>query len=255
MPGDNIVKHPNKSHIITFTESDHSYIDNYGKKYMSVTTIVGNAFPKFETDKIAEQCAKKRGVKKEDLIKEWVQKGKEATRLGTRLHENMEYYIHKNFDLMHTPENLIEKIKFDGAIKILDNIVLKYKPKLLEPEKLVFSPTFGIAGSIDLLVKIDEFNYIIFDWKCLSKDIEKESYMGKTGHILPTLNILDCNFWHYALQLQIYENILKSEDYISINANVKKCLIVWNGEKFKIEKIPYVPEAWALMLWRQKMIQ
>lgn len=253
MPGDNTVNHPNNKHIITFTESDHTYIDNYSKKYMSVTTIVGNAFPKFDTDKIAEQCAIKRGVKKEDLIEEWAKKGMEATRLGTRLHENMEYYIHKEFQKMHEPENLIEKIKFESAKKILNGIIEKYQPDLLEPEKLVFSPDFGIAGSIDLLVKVNEKSYIIFDWKCLSKDIEKESFNGKTGHILPTLNILDSNYWHYALQLQIYENLLKSENYIHIDASVKKCLIVWNGEKFKLEKIPYVPEAWALMLWKQKM--
>jgi ATP-dependent exoDNAse (exonuclease V) beta subunit len=255
MPGDNIVSHPNSKHIITFTESDHSYIDNFKKTYTSVTTLVAKGFPKFDSEKIAEQCAKKRGVNKDDLLKEWSEKGKNATRLGTRLHENMENYINGNLDDLHEPENIIEKVKFNSGFKIIDMIRKKYSPEFMETEKLIFSPAFEIAGSIDLLVKINDLNYIIYDYKNLSKDIEKESFKGKTGDILPTFNILDSNYWHYALQLQIYENILKSEDYISINANVKKCLIVWNGEKFKIEKIPYVPEAWALMLWRQKMIQ
>jgi len=253
MPGDAKVTHPNNTHVVTFTESDHSYIDNFNKKYMSVTTLISNAFPKFDTDKIAEQCALKRGVNKEDLIKEWAEKGKESTRLGTRLHENVEHYILNELDKMHKPEDITEKIKFNSAIKIVDNIKSKYNPEYLIPEKLVFSPAFEIAGSIDLLVKINDQNYIIFDWKCLSKDIEKTSFNNKTGHILPTLNILDCNYWHYALQLQIYENILKSENYILPTADVKKCLIVWNSNKFKIEKVPYVPEAWILMLWKRKL--
>ena len=252
MPGDNIVNHPNKTHVITFTESNHLYIDNYNKKYMSVTTLISNAFPKFDADKIATDCAKKRGIKKEDLLKEWSEKGKEASRIGTRLHENMENYILGNMNNLHEPENLIEKIKFNAGFKIIDNIKLKYNPEFLEPEKLVFSPAFELAGSIDLLVKIDDKNYIIFDYKNLSKDIEKKSYMGKTGNVLPTLNILDSNYWHYALQLQIYENILKSENYVLPTANFKKYLIIWNGTKFNIEKIPHIPEAWTLMIWKRK---
>ncbi len=255
MPGDAKVTHPNNTHVVTFTESDHSYIDNFNKKYMSVTTLISNAFPKFDTDKIAEQCAIKRGVKKEDLIKEWAEKGKESSRLGTRLHENVEHYILNELDKMHEPEDINERIEFNSAIKIIDNIKTKYKPEYLIPEKLIFSPSFELAGSIDLLTKINDENYIIFDWKRLNKDIEKESFNNKTGNIFPTMNILDSNYWHYSLQLQIYENILKSEEYISPTADVKKYLIVWNTaiNKFKIEKIKYVPEAWILMLWKRKL--
>lgn len=252
MPGDTITSHPNLKNVITFIEKTHKYIDNFNKNYISVTTLISHAFEKFDSEKIAEKCAIKRGVKKEDLIKEWSEKGREAARVGTRLHENAEHYI-KYSKLLHEPENITEKIKFNSEIKIIEGIKKKYSPISMEPEKLVFSPDFGIAGSIDLLVKIDELNYIIFDWKNLSKDIEKTSFNNKKGTILPTLNILDCNYWHYALQLQIYENILKSENYVPINSTFKKYLIVWNRTAFKIEEIPYVPEGWALMLWANKI--
>ncbi len=250
MPGDNIVNHPNKTHVITFTESNHLYIDNYNKKYMSVTTLISNAFPKFDADKIATDCAKKRGIKKEDLLKEWSEKGKEASRIGTRLHENMENYILGNMNNLHEPENLIEKIKFNAGFKIIDNIKLKYNPEFLEPEKLVFSPAFELAGSIDLLVKIDDKNYIIFDYKNLSKDIEKKSYMGKTGNVLPTLNILDSNYWHYALQLQIYEILLKVEKYIPNDATVTRTLNVFTDGKFSQHEMPELKqECKELIKW------
>jgi len=255
MPSDNKVLHPlDNSLEIIFKEVDHSYKDSRGGKYISVTTLISEAFEKFDSDGIAEKTAIKRGVSKESLLKEWSEKGKNAARIGTRLHWNMEQYIHNKFDLMWKPEDVNEKIRFDSAIKILEKIKEKYKPEWMEPEKLVFSPSFGIAGSIDLLVKINDEVYIIFDWKCLSKDIEKYGYNGKCGIILPTLCIPDSNYWHYALQLQIYENLLKSEEYIKPLANVKKILIVWNGHKFSMESIDYIPEAWALMAWKNKLI-
>jgi len=129
-----------------------------------------------------------------------------------------------------------------------------FKPELSEPEKLVFSPAFKIAGSIDWLMKINDNNYIILDWKILSKELSKEGFNNQTGIILPTLNIQDSNFWHYALQLQIYENILKSENYINPNAKVSRYLIVWNESKFELTKMPDLySEAWALIAWNNKI--
>ena len=253
MPSNNQSIHPsNKDLQITFTEENHLYIDSNKKKYMSVTTLIGKAFPEFDSEKVAEQCAIKRGVSKDDLLKEWAEKGEKARFYGTRMHENIEHYINHEYDLMYTPDDIKEKIMFDGSIRIIDSIIKKYHPVLLEPEKLIFSPAFGIAGSVDLLIKVNDLEYIIIDWKRLSKDLEKESFGNKCGHILPTLNIPDSNYWHYTLQLQIYENILKSENYIDVNAQVKKTLIAWNGQKFKLEKVPYIAEAWALMAWRNK---
>lgn len=256
MPSDNKVKHPiNESINITFTQDDHSYNDNRGKKYISVTTLISKAFPEFDKETVAQKCAIKRGTTKEILLAEWQKKAKQATRLGTRLHYNMEHYILNQLDKLYSPQNLIEKIKFDSGKKMVEKIKEIYHPLSMEPEKLVFSPTFGIAGSIDLLVKLSQNEYIIFDWKCLSKDLQEHSFKNKCGHILPTLYIQDCNFFHYSLQLQIYENILKSEQYIPINANVKRILIVWNGNHWKFQELPNLSQSWALMCWAHKFLE
>jgi len=253
MPGNNEVYHPVQKDLkITFTEKNHSYIDSTNKKYMSVTTLVSEAFPKFDSEKIAQQCAEKRGISKEDLLKEWAEKGENARHYGTRLHENIEHYILNEHDKMLNPEDVKEKIMFDGTVRIIDSIRNKYNPVLMEPEKLIFSPTFGIAGSIDLLIKINDKSYILIDWKRLSKDIQKVGFNNQCGHILPTLNIPDSNYWHYGLQLQTYENILKIENYIDQDAVVRKMLVIWNGQKFNIEKLPHIPEGWALIAWKLK---
>ena len=255
MPGNCIAIHPNKKVKIFFTEKDHSYIDSNNKRYISVTTLISKAFPIFESEIIAEKCAKRDGLTTEEVLNKWEEKRVAAANNGTRLHENCENYILGNLNKMLDPKDINEKIRFDAALRIIKNIKEKYKPKSLEPEKLVFSPDFGIAGSIDLLVKISELKYIIFDWKVLSKDLSKVGYNNKTGCILPTLDIQDSNYWHYALQLQIYENILKAENYINQKAEVIRCLLVWNGNTFKTEKLPDISAAWALIAWKNKLLK
>lgn len=253
MPGNTISIHPNNIDSITFTEAGHTYIDTNNNKYTSVTTLIHKAFPQFDADRIAGLKAKKLGITKEELLLEWETKGFVARTNGTRLHEFAENYIINKTDL-YEANDINEKIKFNCAKNIIDKLNDLFNPELSEPEKLVFSPSFKIAGSIDWLMKINNNNYIILDWKILSKELSKEGFNNQTGIILPTLNIQDSNFWHYALQLQIYENILKAENYINPNAKVSRYLIVWNESKFELTKMPDLySEAWALIAWNTKI--
>ena len=61
MPGSKIVHHPNKDVSITFTEDDHKYIDSNNNNYISVTTIISEAFEKFDSVRIAKHICEKRG--------------------------------------------------------------------------------------------------------------------------------------------------------------------------------------------------
>ena len=53
-------------------------------------------------------------------------------------------------------------------------------------------------------------NFYLFDWK-RSKQIKKENRYRKGKHPLNHLD--DANYWHYALQLNIYKYILE-KNYI-----------------------------------------
>lgn len=252
MPGDKIAIHPNNVDKITFTENGHTYIDNKNREYISVTTLIGKAFPIFDSKNIAKRKADKLGIPIEQVLNEWEEKGNVGRNNGTRVHEYCENYI-LNKTLLYNPLDINEKIRFDSAINMIDKLINLFNPITTETEKLVFSPSFGLAGSIDWLFKLKEDQYIIFDWKILNKDLSKSGFNGQTGNILPTLNIQDSNYWHYALQLQIYEYILKSENYIPSNSRVCRYLIVWNGQKFALEKMPEMLEAWALIAWKNKL--
>ena len=109
--------------------------------------------------------------------------------------------------------NEVEKIKSAGFLS-------------LEPEKLIFSPRFRVAGSIDLLVKKAPAHYLMIDWKRV-KEIKYSGFRNRTGTHPATMHLQDCNFIHYSLQLSIYEQILRLERYIEPFAKVEKWLNVY----------------------------
>ena len=60
---------------------------------------------------------------------------------------------------------------------------------------------------MDCICKDKDGNLIIFDWK-RSKEIRSD---GREPMKYPLQNLPDCNYFHYALQLNVYKYMLESE--------------------------------------------
>ena len=76
-------------------------------------------------------------------------------------------------------------------------------------ELIVYSTELRIAGTVDILAKDNNTcQYELIDWKT-SKKIETVSYGYKMGTHDVTKNVMDCNFYHYALQLSLYRYLLE----------------------------------------------
>ena len=86
-------------------------------------------------------------------------------------------------------------------------------------EIIVYSEELSIAGTIDLVTQNKKTGvYDIYDWKT-SKKIEMRSYGNKRGTHEVTKKIMDCNFYHYSLQMSLYRYILEKYYDIEINNN------------------------------------
>ena len=114
MPGDTKAKHP-RGLGITFTEEDHSYVDEYGVEYTSGTTLVHRGFEAFDAQKAAEAKSAKTGVPASEYLREWDAKREEASRNGTRMHENCENQILGRYDKLHAPQDDAERVEFRAA--------------------------------------------------------------------------------------------------------------------------------------------
>jgi len=73
---------------------------------------------------------------------------------------------------------------------------------------MVFYEELRLSGSIDMIFENPDGTLQIYDWK-RCKDIVNESGFGKYSKTACINHLPDTNFWHYALQLNMYKVILE----------------------------------------------
>ncbi len=173
--------------------------------FTSVTTYVEHFFEGFDSQKIATKLInnypKYAGYTVESLIAEW----DSAADYGTAVHNEIENWIKNGIEP--------EEQKAKNGKNWLENYQLKSNIDILS-EIIVYSTELKIAGTVDILAKDNNTGqYELIDWKT-SKKIETVSYGHKMGTHDVTKKVMDCNFYHYALQLSLYRYLL--EEYYDI---------------------------------------
>ena len=223
MPGS--IEFTNKRGLkILFEEDTHKYssvIDGKEIVYTSVTSVIHKYAKPFDADKIAPFSAKKAGVSVEEIKRQWAEAGKRACIFGTRTHEICEDII-----LGREPRNSAKDLREEFVFKHAINMAkaLKTKVDIISPERPVFDVKLKIAGTIDLLAKSKKDNsYIIIDWKT-NATIDSENKYGDKM-LFPLEDLADCNFNHYALQLNTYEYLLKYSGEVPFDTPFKRYLI------------------------------
>lgn len=198
---------------ITFDEADHKYFDEKDNQYRSVTTIIKSLFPEFEKEKISFFVARKRGVDQQEVLDEWQESADIANEMGTKVHRYAECVLKgEEFDMELTTE---KQKKLVATCKMyLPRLLEKYE--FVEAEKIVFSPKYLLAGTVDLIMKHKESGKLcIFDWKT-NKEIKPYDKYGKTGKLFLS-HLGNCNLNHYKLQLNLYRRLLTMENYGNFN--------------------------------------
>lgn len=194
-----------------FDEGPHKYTDSNGNDYISVTTLIGNYAPQFDTKYWAHKKAKEQGVSEKEIIRQWEKIKKEACDRGNVTHNGLE-------------DAIKEVSKFKNAIKYLEQIggrcvtvadipdmlpvpldidkfkdatEHKYTPiydvfkfytdrgYIIYSEIGVFDPYLLISGTIDILC-IKEDKFVILDWKTNRDGLKFESgYYKKDKTTIP----------------------------------------------------------------------
>jgi len=219
-----------KGEKIYFDEASHKYMLENNRVLTSVTTFISSFFPKFEKEKVSKKHAKKLGITQQELLNQWEKKGADAMRVGTYIHLYCECKLsgqpfrprplqaNKEISLMKTADksmsDLLEQFEF------------------IEAEKIVFSESMGLAGTIDLLMHDKKNNHImILDWKTNEK-IEYSNHWRQA--LEPISHLDDCNGSHYVLQLSTYKHILQSEGYFPDASGYGLALIHLSPTEYKI---------------------
>jgi len=230
---------------LTFDPENHSYIDSNGMEYTSVTKLISRAFPVFEKEAVAKRKSAETGIPFQNYIDKWRKIGKEAANEGSLMHEIAEKVIRKQEKFV--PRNRNERLNLQEIQNTVSILEQRYS---LEPEIIIFSPKYRVAGTVDLLGSGKD-GFCIFDWKRICR-LERSS--RKFGTILPTMRLMDCNFVHYSLQTALYEIILKEEQYIPLDSQVNRFLLVRNTFGGSFNPIccgDFLYEAQELLKWHR----
>ena len=229
-----------KGTTLTFTESDHKYEDDRGQTYTSVTTFLHNFFEEFDEQATAARMeAQGKGVAPE-LIAAWHKNRDEACDYGTRTHETAEAALRGEAP-PHQPRDERERLAFRAVWNYCKQKILP-RGKVIGPELMVFAEHLGLAGTIDLPVKLPDGTVCLLDWKT-NKSIDREGFNGKMA-LGPISHLPDCNFIKYALQLNIYQQILLHAGYLPWGTNFKRGLLWIVPGEDRVEFIP-VPDLTA----------
>ena len=188
--------------------------------FVSVTTMLKKYFAPFDEKAMAEQVAAKRGVMAAQVMIEWQVNRDAACRFGTRTHEVCEDVL-LGRPVRNRPENEKERATFEQGWRWATKA--KERMKVVAVEQIVFHDALRIAGQIDFLMLDAYGTYWVMDWKT-NKEIKQANAYGKTG-LGPVAHLPECELSKYALQLSVYELILRSEGYIAKNAPVSRGLV------------------------------
>lgn len=168
---------------ITFTEEDHSYRDENGNDYISVTQLISRNFEPFDAETIADRVRRYRnsryyGWTKDEVLTFW----DKITQTGCEVHSSIEKYIkHRK---KPEDESMLAAVNQFSA--------LNFKGELLS-ETIVHDEELLVAGTIDIIEKQSD-RYVIWDIK--------------TGR---TMN--SSKLEKYSIQLEFYRHMLsKMED-------------------------------------------
>ena len=187
---------------LTFIEDGHSYHDNFGNKYTSTTTILGNYKKAFDRSYWLKRNAKELNVSQKTLSKRWDNIAEEACDRGNVTHDRLETgirttsmfksavnYMRKSNGEMITVADLpdfnmnIKQLDVEEFIELTGN---RY-PKVYEVFRYYtnngykiyaeigsFLIDFLLSGTIDVLC-IREDQFVIGDWKTNRGGLKFES--------------------------------------------------------------------------------
>jgi len=200
--------HP-RDEFITFEEGPHIYtVCGERGTYTSVTTFNHSHFRDFDADavidnmmrgkKMKDPAYKYYGMDRETIKSNWNKNGFNASSAGTKLHYDIECY-------------------FNGMTVINDSVEYQYFKNFLNDfpelkpyrtEWMVYYEELKLSGSIDMIFENPDGTLQIYDWKRVN-DLKYEAEFDKYSLTSCISHLPDVNFWHYALQLNMYKMIIE----------------------------------------------
>lgn len=235
-------EHSRDKHI-QFDEGPHIYTVHGEQGYTSVTTWNHTHFEEFNVDEIikvvlnnkkmtTDPSYKYYGMTKEQILQMWDKNKKDASEAGTKMHYDIECY-YNNID---NQNQSLEFKHFKQFVKEHENEFTPYRT-----EWCVYHEELKISGSIDMIFEKANGDVLIFDWKRVKELNYEDFYKNKKAKTTCISHLPDTNFWHYALQLNMYKKILEEKYDKKVVGLFLVCLHPEN-KTYEKHEVPFLNE-------------
>lgn len=225
--------HPRDQHI-HFDEGPHKYTIQGAPgitpetEFTSVTTWVHQHFEHFDAKKVIQGMMRNTkkwndpvanekyyGKTAEEIEETWSKAGQEAAAKGTEMHYKIECFYNQPQHTADTTDttDTADSPEMQQFMKFHQDFATTLRP--YRTEWTVFHEEARIAGSIDMVFEsrrggAEPPALLIYDWK-RCREITKVNRANKFATHPAIEHLPDTNYWHYALQLNIYKYILQTK--------------------------------------------
>ena len=161
------------------------------------------------------------GMTPEEIKTQWNTNKDTVAGAGTDMHYEIECFMNdRRFQFEYTNKELYEIYITDKkntlSLRPLEwqyfiQFIKDYPDlKPYRTEWTIYEEDLKIAGSIDMVYQNPDGTLSIYDWK-RAKNITRINSFNKFSLHPLICHLPDTNYWHYALQLNIYKYILESK--------------------------------------------
>lgn len=212
---------------LTFVEDKHIYYmrsteGNITSKFKSVSKIVKQFHPPFDSHGLSLKIAKGDRVRQQELLAEWKQAGTDSVNLGSRVHFELEKMIveeYGSYKEVRKPIfkiNEAQKVRSDNMISAGKDFMDKMHESgavLLDTEIVLGDPELAYVGQPDngwlmLNKSKTDFGIVITDHKSNKpKNFKEMPYHGNMYS--PFQNYKDFALTHYYTQIPLYGRLIK----------------------------------------------
>ena len=205
-------RHPMpRESLITFDEADHVYTFRGERVPRSVTGLLHAysqdfnptlALALMKPEKREELAACGAGSTDDEILAHWQFNGEVQRARGQLLHFQAEQVLNgRQVEEPHSPELMQARL-------VIDDFILARGLRPFRTEVCLHHKGLRVAGQADLLCLDGDDRMVVCDWK-RSREIRMENPFRSLKE--PLENLPDCNYWTYALQLNLYAYILEDQ--------------------------------------------
>ena len=214
----------NKDTPVAYDDAKHLY-SAAGRRYVSASQLVEKFVNPFDSPEVAKRYAEKHGMTAEYWLNQWATKNEKSKIRGNHIHDTNELILQAK---------MIDRFN-DHQLTVHADAVTEEDPWITRPdgiytERKIWHHGYRIAGRADKIILLSMPNFAesttyetrtiryahIEDYKTNERlDFESYQFRNSSRKMMkpPLGHVMDCNIWHYYLQLSTYMFMLEYQGF------------------------------------------